>query len=316
MAGDDVGVGNGGHDRLIGGPHDDTLIGGNGDDEIIGKKGADVMKGGGGDDVMDGGEGDDRMLGGDGADEMRGGDGDDFLRGDDGDDLLFGGEGADRLLGNDGADTAYGNDGDDTVRGGPGDDELNGGVGDDLVVGNSGYDAIWANISTGGVEHLGMNRGGPDFDVCRGGDTQIGCETYPGPRDSQEWSPLINEVFLRWGIKQEAKVWRAVEIVDCESNGNPFVVNPTSGTTGLFQHRLVGYEGQQYWEARVARVRQYHADVEPDFPADASPLDPEHNAIVAALLLWESIPGNLTPNGHPHGVWGHWHCGQLLGYWD
>jgi hypothetical protein len=314
--GNDRAAGGAGNDRLLGGPHQDDLRGGGGADEIRGKQGDDILRGGGGDDVIYGDEHDDQLLGGRGNDTIRGLDGADVIRGQAGDDLLFGGDGPDDIAGGAGDDTGFGNGGEDAIRGGSGNDMLHGGAGADRLLGNAGYDQLFANVSTGATDTVGTNRGGRDFDVCRGGDTQGGCETHPGPRDSQEWSPLINKVFLRWGIKGEAKVWRAVNIVDCESNGDPFVVNPSSGTTGLFQHRLVGTGGEKFWEARVARVIANHSDIEPDFPADASPFHPEHNAIVAALLLWESIPGNVTAAGHRHGVWGHWHCGEILGYWD
>jgi len=137
-----------------------------------------------------------------------------------------------------------------------------------------------------------------------------------------QWLGLITEVFARWGLDQAVcaddsnpatcvpgQVDAAIAIISCESHGIPFAVNSTSGVTGLFQHRLT------FWAERVRRVQAHF----PDFPSDASPYDPEHNAMVAALLVWESrgallrnleAGGSLTAGPHP---WSHWSCRRVVG---
>ncbi len=139
---------------------------------------------------------------------------------------------------------------------------------------------------------------------------------------AEQWRDLIAEVFARWNLDREqcaddadpttcvpAQVDAAIKIISCESHGIPFAVNATSGVTGLFQHRLT------YWAERVQRVQVYF----PDFPSDASPYDPEHNAMVAALLVFESrrallrnldAGGSLAAGPHP---WSHWSCRRVVG---
>ena len=125
--------------------------------------------------------------------------------------------------------------------------------------------------------------------------------------------------------------------MDCESGGNPMAKNPSSGTSGLFQNH------PYYWQYRVDRIRAYHADKEPDLPADASIFNPEYNTAVAALLVWESREtllgnrggGGWSPAVWPEfnfdryeevgrgysvwglgpGPWGHWTCGGYRGIW-
>lgn len=111
----------------------------------------------------------------------------------------------------------------------------------------------------------------------------------------EQWRPLVTEVLNRWGMNETTcatrngiefcvgpQVDNALKVMQCESSGNPMAVNPNSGTAGLFQNHPV------YWQDRVNRVRSQHSDKEPNFPADASIFNPEHNTVVAALLVWES----------------------------
>ena len=147
-------------------------------------------------------------------------------------------------------------------------------------------------------------RGGPGFDTCNGASRRIGCESHRGlrpgaPRDpaaAEEWRPLVTGVFTEWGL--EAEIDRAVAIVACESLADPMITTPAGGSgyfwIGLFQHT------DRYWDARAKRA---------GIPK-ASPYDPRANAIVAALLVRESIDG-----GHSRGPWGHFGCGKILGYW-
>ena len=131
----------------------------------------------------------------------------------------------------------------------------------------------------------------------------------------EQWRPLVTSIFARWGLTQQKcgsagclgpHVDDALTIMWCESRGVPFAVNPSSSTTGLFQHRPI------YWPDRAARVRN-HAESGGAFPADATPYNAAHNIEVAALLIWESretLIGNLSWGGP-------WDDGpQPFGHWD
>ncbi len=138
---------------------------------------------------------------------------------------------------------------------------------------------------------------------------------YTGSAGVEQWRGLVTDVFGRWGLDQEAcgtganasncigpQIENALVIMQCESRGVPMVVNYLSGTTGLFQHR------PSFWAARTARVREHF----PDFDVNATPYNPEHNIMAAALLVWESretLIGNSSRTGPwddgPE-PWGHW----------
>lgn len=131
----------------------------------------------------------------------------------------------------------------------------------------------------------------------------------------EQWRPLVTSIFARWGLTQEKcgpagclgpHVDDALTIIWCESRGVPFAVNPSSGTTGLFQHRPI------FWSDRVARVRN-HVESGGVFPAEATPYNAAHNIEVAALLIWESretLIGNLSWGGP-------WDDGpEPFGHWD
>jgi hypothetical protein len=130
----------------------------------------------------------------------------------------------------------------------------------------------------------------------------------------EQWRPLLSQVFARWGLDQEKcgpdgclgpHIDDALVIMNCESSGVPWAVNYSSGTTGLFQHRPT------FWADRVARVRSFPQFS--DFPSDATPYNPEHNMVVAGMLIWESretLIGNLDWGGP-------WDDGpQPFGHWD
>ena len=131
----------------------------------------------------------------------------------------------------------------------------------------------------------------------------------------EQWRALVTRVFGEWGLDQEKcgpagcvgpQIENALVIMRCESSGIPFATaGPDNewGVIGLYQHRLA------YWSERVARARSRGFS---SLPADATPWNPEHNVIVAALLVWESretIIGNLS-YGRPWSdgpqPWGHW----------
>ena len=166
----------------------------------------------------------------------------------------------------------------------------------------------------------------------------------------EQWRPVVNAVFARWGLDQTKCATRngvqfcvgpqidnALRIMRCESNGVPFAENPRSGAAGLFQNM------PYYWQSRVDRVRAYHAD-KSSIPANASIWNPEYNTTVAALLVWESREtllgnrggGSVTPAVWPEfnwerfeasgygysgwgkgpNPWGHWTCGTMVGVFD
>lgn len=139
--------------------------------------------------------------------------------------------------------------------------------------------------------------------------------TYDPNGGVEQWRPLVTSIFARWGLTQEKcgpngclgpHVNGALTIMWCESRGVPFAVNPSSSTTGLFQHRPI------YWADRTARVRS-NPNSGGVFPTDATPYDPAHNIEVAALLIWESretLIGNRSWGGP-------WDDGpQPFGHWD
>lgn len=138
---------------------------------------------------------------------------------------------------------------------------------------------------------------------------------------AEQWRTLVTTVFARWGLDTEvcaipgnpatcipSQVEAALDVMWCESNGIPFEVNISSGVTGLFQHRMT------YWADRVARVKARF----PDFPSDASPFQPEHDTMVAAMLVWDSrdsllkrlaAGGTMADGPHP---WSHWTCRRAI----
>ena len=129
----------------------------------------------------------------------------------------------------------------------------------------------------------------------------------------EQWRSLVTEVLARWGLDRAKcaardgvefcvgpQIDNALQVMECESGGNPMAYNSSSGTSGLFQNH------PYYWQGRVDRIRAYHRDKEPDLPADASIFNPEYNISVAALLVWESretLLGNRSGGGWSPAVW-------------
>ena len=137
------------------------------------------------------------------------------------------------------------------------------------------------------------------------------------PEDGPEqWLDLVTEIFSEIDLDEEKcgegeqsddclgpQIDNAMIIMVCESDGIPMAVNWASGTTGLFQHRPV------YWADRVARAQ----DLFPTLPSSATPYNPEHNIMVAALLVHESRDALLGYNE----LTGPWDDGpQPFGHWD
>lgn len=58
---------------------------------------------------------------------------------------------------------------------------------------------------------------------------------------TERWRPWLEIYFHPWEIE------RALAVMRCESLGDPYAVNPSSGASGLFQHM------PEYWEERSTR---------------------------------------------------------------
>lgn len=100
------------------------------------------------------------------------------------------------------------------------------------------------------------------------------------------WKPLIEKHF------REELWWEALQVLDCESRGNPNALHPASGASGLFQF-LAGT-----WVLASTLSGN----------PGASPFDPEANVAAAAWLLEHSERVD-----HWRGRWGHWVC-QPIGW--
>jgi len=156
------------------------------------------------------------MVGTAGPDELHGTADRDVIVGLGGADILYGHGGNDIICGNAGNDVIYGNKGQDRLYGGSGADELRGGWGNDRIWGQNGTDVVY---------------GGYWADLCHG-ETEYSCEVdYRGERDEEEWRSLVNASFGAIGQTDNALV-----ILACESNGDPFAINPNGSVpVGLFQ---------------------------------------------------------------------------------
>lgn len=95
----------------------------------------------------------------------------------------------------------------------------------------------------------------------------------------ERWRSLVASYFPAELVDQ------ALAIIACESLGDPAVINPISGTAGLFQHH------PRYWPERTAAAGF------PGAPAE----DPEANVAAAAWLVDESVLAGLDP-------WFFWAC--------
>lgn len=93
-----------------------------------------------------------------------------------------------------------------------------------------------------------------------------------------DWRPLVERFFAADDVD------RALDVISCESGGDPNAKNPSSSASGLFQH--LGSE----WDRRAYRAGWYQSDI----------FDPVANVAVAAWLVYEG------------GGWSHWsasgHC--------
>ena len=89
----------------------------------------------------------------------------------------------------------------------------------------------------------------------------------------EQWRPLVEKHFSAGNVET------ALRVMDCESGGNPDVMNRSRTTGGLFQHLL------KYWDARAAQAGYPGGNI----------FDPETNIAVSAWLA------------ENHG-WSHWSC--------
>jgi peptidoglycan hydrolase CwlO-like protein len=97
----------------------------------------------------------------------------------------------------------------------------------------------------------------------------------------EPWRPIVQQYFPEYLVDQ------ALNVMRCESGGNPDAVHPESGATGLFQF--------------IAGTWAF-SSVNAGFPS-ASRYDAEANVAAAAWLVGYSVR-----TGHPGGAWGHWVC--------
>ena len=100
-----------------------------------------------------------------------------------------------------------------------------------------------------------------------------------GPRDVEEWRPLVEQYFPAELVDD------ALTVIRCESQGDPLAYNSRSGASGLFQF----ISGTWNWASQNAGW------------AGASPFDPEANIASAAWLVQWSIGRGIHP-------WAHWNC--------
>ncbi len=97
----------------------------------------------------------------------------------------------------------------------------------------------------------------------------------------ERWRNLVGHYFPQDRVEQ------ALEVMACESRGNPGATHPLSDAAGLFQF-MTGT-----WEVAAPAAGF----------AGASRYDPEANIAAAAWLVRFSIE-----TGHPGGAWGRWTC--------
>lgn len=95
------------------------------------------------------------------------------------------------------------------------------------------------------------------------------------------WKSLVEKYF------PEPTIWAALDVLDCESQGDPEAVNAESDASGLFQ---------------FLRGTWLFASAGAGFDG-ADRTDPEANIASAAWLVERS-----EALAHPRGAWGHWLC--------
>ncbi|MGI9621579.1 MAG: calcium-binding protein [Acidimicrobiales bacterium] len=157
---------------------------------------------------------------------IQGTSGADVIVGTSGKDTIHGNGGDDIICGRGGADNIYGGGGNDLILGEKGHDKLRGGAGNDIIRAGEGNDRIW------GKSGNDTARGAAGSDVCHAED-EASCELNKRwGHEPDHWLPLLAQYFGDIGETANARI-----VLGCESLGEPFIVNPKSGTTGLFQYR-------------------------------------------------------------------------------
>jgi Ca2+-binding RTX toxin-like protein len=168
LDGDDILIGNGGHDFMLGGAGDDTLYGGTGRDVMRGNAGADYIDGGSEEDWIQFNDatGNIQLDLEQGIGQFGDAAGDTYVsienvRGTNFNDVITGSSGRNQILAEDGNDIVYTTGGNDVVWGGGGDDTLvgssagetyYGGTGADQIRGGGGNDWARYNDAAEGVE--------------------------------------------------------------------------------------------------------------------------------------------------------------------
>jgi hypothetical protein len=205
-------------------------------------------------------------------------------------------------------DDIDGGTGDDVISGGKGDDLLNGdcaalntpGPSDDRILDCEGADALFGGPGFDDLHDHNLTDGGADFDACSTDAEQTECETHRGFRGSgqsketaEEWREVVTEVFTEWEITEEIE--HGLQIIACESVGDPFQITRPTFVTGIFQHH------PRFWEQRTGWA---------GIPG-ASIFDPHAQATVAAWLVTNDTDGNPW---RPH-----FDCARVLtelGIWE
>jgi len=206
-------------------------------------------------------------------------------------DLLYGGSGTDRLYGGAGADELWG--------------------GECVEIGNRDNHFCRATpngrvTTEAGAAAGDLLNGGVSFDACNGGQ-QTDCETYRDWRGSgqqkstaEEWRDDVEAAFTAFGVEEEIE--HALQIIACESLGDPFQVTQTGSdyseyaVGGLFQQMLY------YWDGRASAAGV----------AGAPPFRPDANAMVSAWMVMVDRDAGRDP-------WHDWTCDEVLiglGLWE
>ena len=102
------------------------------------------------------------------------------------------------------------------------------------------------------------------------------------PEDVERWRDLVSDHFAPELVEE------ALAIISCESNGDPEIMNTSSGAAGLFQFIPSTWD----WVADALEFGDYDS---------GAPYDPELNTEAAAWLVQYSLD-----KGDP--AWKHWSC--------
>ena len=119
------------------------------------------------------------------------------------------------------------------------------------------------------------------------------CQNVPNPgpvvltADTMRWCPTVANHLAKYDW-QPHDLFRLLVYMECESNGDPLAVNPSSGTHGLYQFR------PSSWESRSERAG--HAG---DWR------DPHNNIGTALWLVKSGEPGSQPMENAWNGCAGH-----------